>query len=73
MDRLTQFRHVAFLKLHFKVFHSVIKDIKAVISHDEYVYERISRRENSWINPGTIFLDYVRENNFTKLTVKKYS
>jgi hypothetical protein len=70
-DRLVQFSDVEYVRLQFKVFHSVVSDIRNVIRHDIYNYKLRKRPDGSHDKRGTIFIDYERTPNGTALYVEK--
>jgi hypothetical protein len=55
------------MRFRFKVMHSVVKDIKAALRHDEYSYRLIRHGRESII----IYVDYVKEGGITKLSLTK--
>jgi len=53
--------------LRFKVMHSVIRDIKAVLRHDEYSYRLVKTGATS----PTIYVDYIKEAGRVSLSITK--
>ena len=70
-DRLVQFSDVEYVRLQFKVFHSVVSDIRNVIRHDIYNYKLTKRPDGSHDERGTKFIDYERTPNGTALYVEE--